>query len=97
MRELGQVEQLQAAMNALHSAATQIVQISFLGDKTYEAILSRTVRRTGVDFAILQGTISRLKHIPYGLLTVRFEGEGIAIRDTIRQLVDQGLDVEVIC
>lgn len=46
--------------------ASKLVKISFLGNKTYEAILSRTVRKTGVDFAILQGTISTIKQVPYG-------------------------------
>ncbi|MFS0872981.1 methionine ABC transporter ATP-binding protein [Paenibacillus xylanilyticus] len=75
---------------------SQLVKISFLGEKTFEAILSRTVRQTGVDFAILQGTISRIKQVPYGQLTVRFEGDADAIRRTVHELNEQGLDVEVL-
>ncbi|MFB5761778.1 methionine ABC transporter ATP-binding protein [Paenibacillus medicaginis] len=96
MRETDQGEELQAAIAASHPSSSQTVRISFLGDKTYESILSRTVRRTGVDFAILQGTISTLKNVPYGLLTVRFEGDEQAIRETTQELSTQGLDVEVI-
>lgn len=77
-------------------AASKLVKISFLGNKTYEAILSRTVRKTGVDFAILQGTISTIKQVPYGQLTVRFEGDSIAIDRTISELTAEGLDVEVL-
>ncbi|WP_339274519.1 methionine ABC transporter ATP-binding protein [Paenibacillus sp. FSL W8-0426] len=82
--------------DALANGASQLVRISFLGEKTYEAILSRTVRKTGVDFAILQGTISTIKQVPYGQLTVRFEGEPASIRQTMNELVEQGLDVEVL-
>jgi len=82
--------------DALANGASQLVRISFLGEKTYEAILSRTVRKTGVDFAILQGTISTIKQVPYGQLTVRFEGEPASIRQTMDELVEQGLDVEVL-
>lgn len=82
--------------DALGNGASQLVRISFLGEKTYEAILSRTVRKTGVDFAILQGTISTIKQVPYGQLTVRFEGEPASIRQTMNELVEQGLDVEVL-
>ncbi|MFM9280444.1 methionine ABC transporter ATP-binding protein [Paenibacillus jiagnxiensis] len=96
MRETDQGEELQAAIAAPNPASSQTVKISFLGDKTYESILSRTVRQTGVDFAILQGTISTLKNVPYGLLTVRFEGDDKAIRETMQELSAQGLDVEVI-
>ncbi|AOZ92009.1 methionine ABC transporter ATP-binding protein [Paenibacillus crassostreae] len=76
--------------------SSQVVKITFLGGKTYESILSRTVRETGVDFAILQGTISTLKDTPYGQLIVRFEGESEYISTTIHKLVSQGLEVEVL-
>ncbi|MDN4604649.1 methionine ABC transporter ATP-binding protein [Paenibacillus sp. F6_3S_P_1C] len=76
--------------------SSKLVKISFLGNKTYEAILSRTVRKTGVDFAILQGTISTIKQVPYGQLTVRFEGQSDEINFTIHELIAQGLDVEVL-
>ncbi|MNL87102.1 DL-methionine transporter ATP-binding subunit [compost metagenome] len=54
------------------------------------------VRGTGVSFAILQGTISTIKDVPYGQLIVRFEGEPGAINATLTELAAQGLDVEVI-
>lgn len=76
--------------------SSKLVKVSFLGDKTYEAILSRTVRKTGVDFAILQGTISTIKQVPYGQLTVRFEGDFAAIEQTLSELTAEGLDVEVL-
>lgn len=53
-------------------------------------------RDTGVNFAILQGTISTIKDVPYGQLIVRFEGSSEAVEATIAELTAQGLDVEVI-
>ncbi|MGF7047072.1 D-methionine transport system ATP-binding protein [Paenibacillus sp. DS2015] len=88
-------ELLQQAIHATHLAFSQAVKITFLGETTYGSILSRTVRETGVDFAILQGTISTIKDTPYGQLIVRFEGEQEGIIRTIDKLVQQGLDVEV--
>lgn len=88
-------ELLQQAIHATHLASSQAVKITFLGEKTYGSILSKTVRETGVDFAILQGTISTIKDTPYGQLIVRFEGEQEGITRTIDKLVQQGLDVEV--
>lgn len=74
-RESEHPEELQAAIAAAGGGeSAQVVRISFLGSKTYDAILSRTARSTGVDFAILQGTISTIKNVPYGQLIVRFEG-----------------------
>lgn len=74
----------------------KLVKITFLGAKTYESVLSQVVRETGVNFAILQGTISTIKDVPYGKLTVSFEGEDSAVEQTIRLLQARELDVEVI-
>ncbi|NMO95624.1 methionine ABC transporter ATP-binding protein [Paenibacillus lemnae] len=71
------------------------VKITFLGAKTYESTLSDVVRETGVTFAILQGTISKIKETPYGQLIVRFEGSPESVNQTVVQLQKQGLDVEV--
>ncbi|APB74463.1 MULTISPECIES: methionine ABC transporter ATP-binding protein [Paenibacillus] len=96
-RESEHPEELQAAIAAAGGGeSAQVVRISFLGSKTYDAILSRTARSTGVDFAILQGTISTIKNVPYGQLIVRFEGNHEDIEQTLREVSGQGLDVEVI-
>jgi D-methionine transport system ATP-binding protein len=96
-RESEHPDELQAAIAAAGGGdSAKVVRISFLGSKTYDAILSRTVRSTGVDFAILQGTISTIKNVPYGQLIVRFEGNQEAIEHTLQEVSGQGLDVEVI-
>ncbi|SEU19813.1 methionine ABC transporter ATP-binding protein [Paenibacillus sp. NFR01] len=87
---------LQAALEAVDRKPGKAVKITFLGQKTYESTLSATVRATGVDFAILQGTISTIKDVPYGQLIVRFEGNEEAVAATLAKLAGQGLDVEVI-
>lgn len=87
---------LRAALEAGSRDNAQAVKITFLGQKTYESTLSDVVRGTGVSFAILQGTISTIKDVPYGQLIVRFEGEPGAINATLTELAAQGLDVEVI-
>jgi D-methionine transport system ATP-binding protein len=71
------------------------LRITFLGESTYEPILSRAVQATGVTFSILQGTISKLKEVPYGKLIVKLEGDWPAIAKTIDALKAHGLDVEV--
>lgn len=93
--EQSQGEPLELAAQASGTGLAQAVKITFLGSKTYESILSRTVRETGADFAILQGTISTIKDTPYGQLIVRFEGGRDQIDATLAKLSEQGLDVEV--
>lgn len=73
-----------------------LVKITFLGEHTYHPILSETVQATGVTFAIMQGTISKMKDTPYGQLIVSFQGGQQAIENTIQQLQNRGLHVEVI-
>lgn len=75
--------------------AARFLRITFLGESTYQPILSRAVQAAGVTFSILQGTISKLKDVPYGQLVVKLEGEEPAIEKTIETLKAHGLDVEV--
>lgn len=89
-------EALRLAIDGTSSGPSRAVKITFLGTKTYESTLSRIVHETGVNFAILQGTISTIKETPYGQLIVRFEGDERATDKTIEKLLEQGLDVEVI-
>ncbi|WP_310551634.1 methionine ABC transporter ATP-binding protein [Paenibacillus glufosinatiresistens] len=87
---------LQAAIAAGGADGSKAAKITFIGSRTYESTLSRTASRTGVHFAILQGTIGTIKEEPYGQLTVRFEGPAEAIGETMAELTRQGLDVEVL-
>ncbi|AIQ65449.1 methionine ABC transporter ATP-binding protein [Paenibacillus stellifer] len=87
---------LQAALLAQTGSFSLPVKITFLGEKTYESTLSRVAGQAGVNFAILQGTISTIKDVPYGQLIVRFEGDGEATGRAIAELTAQGLDVEVL-
>ncbi|WP_318758571.1 NIL domain-containing protein, partial [Escherichia coli] len=59
-------EGLKLAASVPHPEWARLVKITFLGAKTYESVLSQVVRETGVNFAILQGTISTIKDVPYG-------------------------------
>lgn len=77
------------------TSGSKLARITFLGTKTYESIMSQVVRETGVNFAILQGTISTIKDTPYGKLTVSFEGSNDDVNRTIALLRERELDVEV--
>lgn len=89
-------EGLKLAGSVPHPAWSKLVKITFLGAKTYESVLSQVVRETGVNFAILQGTISTIKDVPYGKLTVSFEGDDEQVGRTLSLLRERDLDVEVI-
>jgi len=56
------------------AVAGRIVRLTFLGADTYEPLLGRIARETGVDYNILSGRIDRIKDTPYGQLTVSLVG-----------------------
>lgn len=87
-------ELFEEAIRAAHVLSSRTVKVTFIGELTYQSILSQTVKETGVDFAILQGTISRIKETPYGQLVVRFEGDSKSIGQTLQRLSEQRLEVE---
>lgn len=89
-------EGIKLASSVSHPEWTRLVKITFLGAKTYESVLSQVVRETGVNFAILQGTISTIKDVPYGQLTVSFEGADADVDRTLALLKERDLDVEVL-
>lgn len=83
----------------VNSGNTQgtVIRITYIGAKTYEPILFETVKSTNVTFAILQGTISSMKGVPYGQLVVQLSGAPHEEIDTvIAKLKQEGMDVEVI-
>ncbi|MFB9327290.1 methionine ABC transporter ATP-binding protein [Paenibacillus aurantiacus] len=72
----------------------RIFRVHYVGNVTYEPILYNAVKAFGVQVAILQGTISRMKQTPYGELIVEFIGASLEIDGILAQLRQDGLNVE---
>jgi D-methionine transport system ATP-binding protein len=53
-----------------------LLRLTYYGPVTEEPVLSRICRESGLDFAILQGSVGRLKGVPYGRLIVRISAVG---------------------
>lgn len=47
-----------------------LLRLSYVGSSTHEPIITRIAVQTGIDIAILQGVIGRIKNTPYGQLLV---------------------------
>ncbi len=52
----------------------RILKLTFLGADTYQPLLGRIARETGVDYNIMSGRIDRIRDTPYGQLTVSLVG-----------------------
>lgn len=80
------------ALNGIEGAG-RVVRINFRGEQTYEPVLYETVRGTSATFAILQGTVSRMKDVPYGQLIVELRGDDEDVDRIIAELGRRGLAV----
>ncbi|TYP73895.1 D-methionine transport system ATP-binding protein [Paenibacillus methanolicus] len=90
-----EVAESQSDMRQLMSARQgRIFRVHYVGNVTYEPILYNAVKASGVQVAILQGTISRMKQTPYGELIVEFIGGSAEIDGILAQLRQDGLNVE---
>ncbi|OXM17428.1 methionine ABC transporter ATP-binding protein [Paenibacillus herberti] len=75
---------------------SKLVRVHFVGEETYEPVLFEAVKGSAVQCAILQGTVSRMKHTPYGQLLVELSGPERDIDGVITALRSNGLDAEVL-
>lgn len=76
---------------------SRLIRLHFVGEETYQPVLFEALKGSPVQCAILQGTVSRMKHTPYGQLLVELSGGGPGEADAvIESLRASGLDVEVL-
>lgn len=74
----------------------KLVRLHFVGEQTFEPVLFDTLKDSPVRCAILEGTVSKMKHTPFGQLIVELSGKESDIRDVIESLKRNGLDAEVL-
>jgi D-methionine transport system ATP-binding protein len=50
-----------------------VLRLTYQGNRSSGAQLTRLSRESGLDFALLQGSVGRLKGVPYGQFTIEIE------------------------
>jgi D-methionine transport system ATP-binding protein len=60
-----------------------LLRLTFVGDSTYEPVLSLATEATGLHFNILQGTVGRIKFTPYGQLLVETVGDSAVLAQVL--------------
>ncbi|WP_293827925.1 ATP-binding cassette domain-containing protein [uncultured Brevundimonas sp.] len=70
-----------------------VARLVFRGQQTFQPVLSRVSRETGVDHAILAGRIGRFRDQPYGQLEISLLGGDP--QAAIERLRAEGVEVEV--
>lgn len=73
-----------------------IAKISFVGQKTGQAFISKVSRKFKIDASILFGNIEIIQQIPIGNLIVKLTGSKEGVTESIKYLEDNSINVEVI-
>lgn len=61
------------------NANRHLLLLSFVGEATYQPILSIVAKEANVEFSILRGELGRIKDTPFGQLLVEFEGDATSL------------------
>jgi len=75
-------------------AEGMVIRIRFIGTTVWEPVLSQALSNTNVHFSILQGTVSQIKGVPYGLLMVKLAGPPEEIETVIAEIGKRTWEVE---
>ncbi|MEN5117553.1 methionine ABC transporter ATP-binding protein [Luteimonas sp. TWI662] len=70
----------------------RLLRLTFTGEETWQPLLGRVARETGIDYTILAGRIDRIKRLPYGQLTLAVTGA--QADEALRRFAQAGVHVE---
>ena len=73
-----------------------LVRLTYLGDVTYQPILSHITANSPVRFTILQGEVSSIKDLPFGQLLLELEGSAEEIAEVLAELGRRQIHHEVL-
>ena len=73
-----------------------LVRLTYIGDVTYQPILSRIMAGAKVQVTILQGEVSSIKDVPFGQLLLELEGSEDDIRAVFAELDRHQIHHEVL-
>ena len=73
-----------------------LVRLTYIGDVTYQPILSRIMAGARVQVTILQGEVSSIKDVPFGQLLLELEGGEDDIREVFAELDRHQIHHEVL-
>ncbi|MGO1470733.1 MAG: methionine ABC transporter ATP-binding protein [Tissierella sp.] len=73
-----------------------LARVSYLGESTGDALISRVSKKYNLDVSILYGSIEILGNTPVGEFIILFHGERACIQKSINYFREKGLIVEVL-
>ena len=73
-----------------------LILVSFLGDQTFQPLLSQVSIKSGVVLSILHGELGRIKNMPFGQLLIEINGDTQQLNKCFELLKELNLYYEVI-
>ncbi|NLC03857.1 MAG: ATP-binding cassette domain-containing protein [Tissierellia bacterium] len=90
-------EILNSEENIFHIKADDVLaRVTYIGESTGEALISKASRKYNLNASILYGSIEILANTPVGELVILFSGEEVDIQSGINYFRSKGLTVEAI-
>ncbi len=74
----------------------QLVILSFIGNKTFEPILSTIFKESGITFSILRGELGRIKNMPFGQLLIEISGQEAQLKTAFAVIDKLSIHYEII-
>ncbi|MDD3266958.1 MAG: ATP-binding cassette domain-containing protein [Burkholderiales bacterium] len=78
------------------SSERHIILLSFIGENTYQPVLSNISKATDCHFSILRGELDRIKNTPFGQLLIEFQGSESALATAKNILKEMNVHYEII-
>ncbi|MFZ6772585.1 methionine ABC transporter ATP-binding protein [Undibacterium sp. SXout7W] len=77
-------------------ADTTLLRLTYVGDVTYAPVFSQIASQSNAELTILQGTISRIKHTPYGQLLIELRASALETSRVIDLLQQMSVRVDLL-
>lgn len=90
------LEQVNDFYQFVKSGNNYLIIISFIGNNTFEPVLSNVAHGSGVVFSILHGELGRIKKMPFGQLLVEIKGTSVQLEVAFNILSNLNVHYEII-
>lgn len=73
-----------------------LLMMSFIGNGTFDPVLSRITKQTNVQFSVLRGQVGRIKRTPFGQILVEATGSEDQLQQALAILNELNINYEII-
>ena len=90
------LEQVESFYKFTKDESNHLILISFVGDTTFDPILDRVSKESGIVFSLLRGELDHMKKMPFGQLLLEISGTQDQLQKAFLILGNAGTHYEVL-